>query len=325
MSDEKPLSAEQERDIRDDACLSWGWPDWRMIWIPRIWATLDSVRAELAEAKGQCERLLLRNSMLSDSWQVAERQIAVQSKRAEEAEAKLALLIHGTVRDALASAVPKLPRIIGEAQINIIEQLKKELAIMTKRAEEAEAKLAARSVLQDYAEAECCKARREAERDLATLRDALDGTKSPLINAADVLSVCAQREDMLPEARNEVLRWERICRQRHAHVSDALTAVASPETSGPQTPSEDTKNKTAKVGPNALDISFSALEKSALAIYRNEGCRDGEHETVLGRPLPSWDSLPEWKRDDYRTMARAALLAAAETSDCMLTRTGPTA
>lgn len=62
---------------------------------------------------------------------------------------------------------------------------------------------------------------KEAEKAL-TLRTALFGTLSALINGADVLDVVSQSDRLLPEGKAEVLRWAQECRAAHANATAVL-------------------------------------------------------------------------------------------------------
>jgi hypothetical protein len=117
MTDAKPLSAEEEHDIRI----------LRIDSLNRIWVTLDAVRAELAEAKHQCTCLVLELAAEKGRVYEATLECTRQTKRAKEAE----MLLRSDVKASAAAVVKEL---CSEATMS----LERELDVQTKRAEEAE-------------------------------------------------------------------------------------------------------------------------------------------------------------------------------------------
>jgi len=98
VSEVKALTAEEEAYCRaafPSTSKLWRWADWRKTFVPRIWATLDALRAELVDAKDRNERLLDQiDSHRSKRVEIeAERdalrlELDAQTERAEEAEAR---------------------------------------------------------------------------------------------------------------------------------------------------------------------------------------------------------------------------------------------
>jgi hypothetical protein len=72
-----------------------------------------------------------------------------------------------------------------------------------------------------------------------------------------------------------------------------------------------------------MKITDELIEEVAKAIYHNSnGLTDEEYPFIMGEPRKKWRTdlpwdkdevvLCEWQRDEYRQMARAALLALVE-------------
>jgi len=49
------------------------------------------------------------------------------------------------------------------------------------------------------------------------------------------------------------------------------------------------------------------LESIAQIIYTYESGGPEEHLVAIGKPKDNWESICEWKRDDYRFQARKVL------------------
>ena len=69
-------------------------------------------------------------------------------------------------------------------------------------------------------------------------------------------------------------------------------------------------------------IDTDLVEHVAEAIFRNSVCDDEQYENIVGEPMKLWKTdapwdtnpleLAEHERDDYRRMARSALIAIFE-------------
>jgi len=254
MTDAKPLSAEEEHDIRI----------LRIDSLNRIWVTLDAVRAELAEAKHQCTCLVLELAAEKGRVYEATLECTRQTKRAKEAE----MLLRSDVKASAAAVVKEL---CSEATMS----LERELDVQTKRAEEAERAFAESRKMASLSCADrwcqiivtpneaagclpcdtcggfrvpehpcqfCIGRMKRQERDLATLRseanmliEGLHDTQSNLefshLALAD-LRVALKKVRDLGHSLNPD-RWQGQLEYCRAVAVAALAAVASKETSGP--------------------------------------------------------------------------------------------
>ena len=62
----------------------------------------------------------------------------------------------------------------------------------------------------------------EKSKRIGAMLKVMREAQASLINSADILAVAATFEQLLPDAKAEIVRWERDCRLVHLHVTEAI-------------------------------------------------------------------------------------------------------